>query len=209
MKKRIGTLKGHPIVDGDINLVRYPKIHQKTLGIGEYENPFSITLPEFIEPGPEGNTYYCRSVIFPVNVLIPDGVLVVVPEIVYNSVSGLPELQNQLLLKDYVKIIPANLGVLIFSYDKKKLSFVQTTENVNFPYPFNGIGVYQDSYTQEVSFLQKMGFSFATLGIDISNDTVFTPLEEGSLIPKYTPLWIYKKLPLENKIKLNHIFKKK
>lgn len=29
MKKRIGTLKGHPIVDGDINLVRYPEIHYK------------------------------------------------------------------------------------------------------------------------------------------------------------------------------------
>ena len=31
MKKRIDTLKGHPIVDGDINLVRYPEIHYKKL----------------------------------------------------------------------------------------------------------------------------------------------------------------------------------
>lgn len=38
MKKRIGILKGRPIVDGDINLVRYPEIHKKTLGIDEWEN---------------------------------------------------------------------------------------------------------------------------------------------------------------------------
>lgn len=31
MKKRIGTLKGRPIVDGDINLVKYPEIHYNNL----------------------------------------------------------------------------------------------------------------------------------------------------------------------------------
>lgn len=31
MKKRIGTFKGHPIVDGDINLVKYPEIHYNNL----------------------------------------------------------------------------------------------------------------------------------------------------------------------------------
>lgn len=72
MKKRIGTLKGRPIVDGDINLVKYPEIHKKTLGIDVWENgnPFKITLSEITDS--EGSSSYYRTVVFPVNVLIPD-----------------------------------------------------------------------------------------------------------------------------------------
>lgn len=210
MKKRIGTLKGHPIVDGDINLVRYPEIHQKTLGAGEWENgePIKITLKKFSDS--EGYFYYA-FVIFPVDVSIPEGIGVILPITANNSVSGLPEQANGIILNFHEKIIPANIGVLVVDQmGKKECSFRPFTEKINYGYPFNGIGVYQDSYTQDIwPIFDGSGIWAATADLNDDTSIKFTPLEEGSLVPKYTPLWIYKKLPLENKIKLNHIFKKK
>ena len=200
MKKRIGTLKGHPIVDGDINLVRYPEIHQKTLGAGEWENgePIKITLKKFLD----SDGLYYDLVIFPVDVYIPEGIGVVIPITVNNSVSGLPEQVSGIILNFNEKIIPANIGVLVIDQvGEKEYSFVPSTEKANYGYPFNGIGVYQDSYTQDIWPIHDgSGIWAATVDLNDDSSIKFTPLEEGSLVPKYTPLWIYKKLPLENKI---------
>lgn len=215
MKKRIGTLKGHPIVDGDINLVRYPEIHKKTLDIDVWNNgnPFKITLSKHTDS--EGIISYYRSVIFPVNVLIPEGVLVEAIVTTIDSVSGLPKLEQVLILNDITEVIPANVGVIVIdTYERKELLFEQTTEKTPFSYPFNGMGIYADYSTEEImTLLQIFGLSAATLGADEESNIIFTPLSEDSLIPKYTPLWLYvelnSKAELTNNLKLNHIFKKK
>lgn len=215
MKKRIGTLKGRPIVDGDINLVKYPEIHKKTLGIDVWDNgnPFKITLYELIDS--EGTTNCYRTVVFPVNVLIPDGVSVAVPVITHDSVSGLPKLVNLLILNEITRVIPANVGMIVVSdYNEKELLFEQTTEKTPFSYPFNGMGIYADYSTEEImDLLQIFNLSAATIGIDEEANVIFTPLSKDSLIPKYTPLWVYaepnSKAELTNNLKLNHIFKKK
>lgn len=89
MKKKIGELKGRPIVDGDPNLVRYPEIHKNILGIDVWDNgnPFKITLSEVTDSG--GSSFYYRTVVFPVNVLIPEGVLALVMVTTIDSVFGL------------------------------------------------------------------------------------------------------------------------
>lgn len=215
MKKRIGTLKGRPIVDGDINLVKYPEIHKKTLGIDVWDNgnPFKITLYEHIDS--EGSSYYYRTVVFPVNVLIPEGVLVVAVATTIDSVSGLPKVEQILILNDITEVIPANVGVVVMDgYERKELLFEQTTEKTPFSYPFNGMGIYADYSTEEIMFLlQGLDLSAATLGMDEETNLLFTPLSEDSLIPKYTPLWVYaepnSKAKLTNNLKLNHIFKKR
>ena len=210
MKKRIGTLKGRPIVDGDINLVKYPEIHQKTLGASEWENGESIkiTLKKFSN---SEDYFYYNFVIFPVDVLIPQIVGVIIPLTANNSVSGLPEQINGILLNGISNIIPANVGVLVMDLiGKKEYSFVPFTEKVNFSYPFNGVGVYQDSYTQDIPIIYDgSGTWAATASLDDDENIIFTPLEEGTLVPKYTPLWIYDKYNTENKIKLNLNLKKK
>lgn len=215
MKKRIGTLKGRPIVDGDTNLVRYPEIHKKTLGIDVWDNgnPFKITLSKHIDS--EGSVYYHRPVVFPTNVLIPEGVLVLAFTTTIDSVSDLPKAEQTLVLNDITEVIPANVGVLVVdAYEREELLFEQTTEKTPLSYPFNGMGIYADYSTEGIMFiLQAFNLSAATLGVNEEMDIIFTPLSEGSLIPKYTPLWVYaepnSKAELTNNLKLNHIFKKK
>lgn len=215
MKKRIGTFKGHPIVDGDINLVKYPEIYKKTLGIDVWDNgnPFKITLYEHIDS--EGSSSYYRTVVFPVNTLIPEGVLVLAMATTIDSVSGLPKVEQILILNNITEVIPANVGVIVIDcYERKELLFEQTTEKTPFSYPFNGMGIYADYSTEEIMvLLQIFNLSAATIGMDEEANAIFTPLSEDSLIPKYTPLWVYaepnSKAELTNNLKLNHIFKKK
>lgn len=215
MKKRIGTFKDHPIVDGDINLVKYPEIHKKTLGIDVWDNgnPFKITLSKITVLG--GSSYYYRSVVFPINVLIPEGVLVLAMATTIDSVSGLPKIEQILILNDITEVIPANVGVVVLDvYERKELLFEQTTEKTPFSYPFNGMGIYANYSTEEIMvLLQRLDLSAATIGMDEEANLIFTPLSEDSLISKYTPLWVYaepnSKAELTNNLKLNHIFKKK
>lgn len=76
------------------------------------------------------------------------------------------------------------------------------------------MGIYGDYSTQEIiSLLQMFAFSAVTLEYDSETNPIFIPLSEDSLIPKYTPLWVYaepnSKAKLTNNLKLTHIFKKR
>lgn len=126
-----------------------------------------------------------------------------------DSVSGLPKVEQILVLNDTTEVIPANVGVVVVDfYERKELLFEQTTEKTPFSYPFNGMGIYADYSTEDIILLlQTFELSAAIVGIDEEKDAIFTPLSEDSLIPKYTPLWVYakpnSKAELTNNLKRN------
>lgn len=127
MKKRIGTLKGHPIVDGDINLVRYPEIHYKKLCEEAPKEIFKVKLEwnEDIEA-------YVGSAIFPVNVISNDEVLGAMQP--YISIDNLEESD---LFNFYMEddIIPANVGMLIIGL-KEEIFLHKLLKNLVFHTPF-------------------------------------------------------------------------
>lgn len=116
MKKRIGTLKGHPIVDGDINLVRYPEIHYKKLCEEAPKEIFKVKLEwnEDIEA-------YVGSAIFPVNVISNDEVLGAMQP--YISIDNLEESD---LFNFYMEddVIPANVGMLIIGLKEEIFFYI-------------------------------------------------------------------------------------
>lgn len=196
MKKRIGTLKGHPIVDGDINLVRYPEIHYKKLCEEAPKEIFKVKLEwnEDIEA-------YVGSAIFPVNVISNDEVLgAMLP---YISIDNLEESD---LFNFYMEddVIPANVGMLIIGL-KEEISFTQTTKKLSLSYPFLGFSVHSD-----FRFIDICSYDSSIVPIIYSgSNNTFSVIPEDHLLPKNIPIWISKLGNPSELQKLNYMFKDK
>lgn len=205
MKKRIGTLKGLPIVDGDINLIKYLEIHYKKLCEEVEGEVFKIKLSYNEEYG-----LYVGSAIFPVNVSIPNNgyILIYVANLLREGE------EQSIILSEHEDdiIIPANVEVVILSAIQEELFFTQTTKKVTVTYPFFGIGIYEDLYFKDIK--DNIFNKFLPIIFDAEKGS-FTLIQEDQLLPKYTPIWIIDSAAKSEKLnsifkeKLNYIFKKK
>lgn len=200
MKKKIGTLKGHPIVDGDINLVRYPEIHVKKLCEEVPKRVFKIKL-EWNEEL-EG---YTGSAIFPVNVIPPNDERTLVGMVPQIKLDALTEPQF-IRFKLVEGVLPANVGVIIIS-DKEEISFTQTTKKLSLSYPFLGFSVHSDFYLDEICETNYLMIPLIYVG----SSNTFSEITEDSILPKNIPIWIDRRdsgTPAALQ-KLNYIFKDK
>ena len=196
MKKRIGTLKGHPIVDGDINLVRYPEIHYKKLCEEAPKEIFKVKLEwnKDIEA-------YIGSAIFPVNVISNDeDIIAMLPYISTDNLEE-PGLFNFYMEDD---VIPANVGILIIGL-KEEISFTQTTKKLSISYPFLGFSVHSDFRFIDICSPDSQIVPIIYSG---SNNT-FSVIPKDHLLPKNIPIWLSKLDNSRELLKLNYMSKDK
>ena len=185
MKKRIGTLKGHPIVEGDINLVKYPEIHYDNLKA----RTFKIQT-EFFAKDEEYNIY-TAFVGFPTNVFfLSEDILAVAFSDNEYTIPFLP-----------ADIIPANTGIMILT-TKPEITFIETFENPPCSIPLLiGICVHEEQTAKEILDKFTLASSDRILRYTIIQDEEGNPvvstqiLEDDTIIKKYSIVDVLKNSP--------------
>lgn len=133
-KRRVGTYKGKPIIEGDPNLLNEnelfggSRVYIKTLKAA------NVTIKD---------TAYTYASTFsaPENVLIPSNVKVF--SVVGNNTNG------ELILIEVKDIIPALLGVLVVANSEETAAFASTKKNPIRQVPGIGVGVVETMPTKD------------------------------------------------------------
>lgn len=190
MKKKIGTLKGRPIVDGDINLVKYPEIHYNNLRARTFKvegeelkneeiKKYSVDLPEV--------THY-KLAVFPANVIVPKDTIAISMLTGIAISIGDPEHINLSYLQG--DIIPANTAILIFSITPE-IIFTETFENLPFITHSVGICVYEETTAKDllnlINSISNNSYKYLDLVSITEEDGITTVrVKMDTIIKKYS-----------------------
>lgn len=140
MKKRIGTYKGKPIIEGDPNLLNENEVfggsRVYTCSTKKTSSPPEESLPEFMY----ASTFSCKE-----NVLVPQREDVKCLYVIGTN-AGISNLQ----LGCYKDVIPAGCGVLVLSKEPLNVEFKSTTKTPEVPIPTALIGFPKKMATKDV-----------------------------------------------------------
>lgn len=143
MKRRLGNLKGAPIVEGDENLMTSNEVNYNTIRTDKH---WVVSTND--TTGLKGNPdfskgyKYVGTACFPVNTLVPKDVNVYSVFVDRDSDDG--GLSTHLVQIHDGDVIPAGTGILITSKIKSPV-FYQTTKTVPFGYYQTCICVYKST----------------------------------------------------------------
>lgn len=211
MKKKIGTLKGHPIVDGDINLVRYPEIHYNNLRARTFKVE-GIEHKLDSEDSQDEVTYIAIAA-FPVNVIVPENTMAIS---IFDSVTS-NESDILINAKEYFQgdIIPSDTTIIVQSLTPE-IIFIETFENPPFSLHSKGIGVYEETTAKDLlntinSIIDKPFQYLVLLHFTTEEGFFEKKLENDTIIKEYSVVALSNNPTVQSSysLKLNNIFKKK